>query len=90
MNDLLPILNIFSTSEMNPAMLAVVLALPILPNLWSIWHSYKHEFTSPMEKYGWMLAGVMLPVLGGVLYLLFGFRRTTGLASWAKPPQQRG
>lgn len=90
MTDLLPIFKVFSTSDMHPALLALALTLPILPNLWSIWHSYKHEFSSPMEKYGWMLAGVMLPVLGGTLYLLFGFRRTTGLASWAKPPQQRG
>ena len=90
MSDLLPILNIFSSTDIHPALLALALALPILPNLWSIWHSYKHDFDTPMEKYGWMLAGVMLPVIGGVLYLLFGFRRTTGLASWAQSPQRRG
>ena len=90
MSDLLPIFNIFSLTDLNPALLAIVLALPILPNLWSIWHSYKHEFSTPMEKYGWMLAGVMLPVIGGLLYLLFGFRRTTGLAHWAQSPQKRG
>ena len=90
MSDLLPIFSIFSLTDMHPALLVVCLALPILPNMWSIWHSYKHEFSTPMEKYGWMLAGVMLPVLGGLAYLLFGFRRTTGLAPWAQPPQQRG
>ena len=90
MSELLPILNIFSLTDLNPALLVLTLALPILPNLWSIWHSYKHEFSTPMEKYGWMLAGVMLPVIGGLLYLLIGFRRTTGLASWAQSPQKRG
>ncbi|MCG8531500.1 MAG: PLDc N-terminal domain-containing protein [Desulfovibrionales bacterium] len=90
MSELLPILNIFSLTDLNPVLLVLTLALPILPNLWSIWHSYKHEFSTPMEKYGWMLAGVMLPIIGGLLYLLIGFRRTTGLASWAQSPQKRG
>ena len=89
MNELFPILNIFSQGDISPALLVVGLALPILPNLWCIWHAYRHEFTTPTEKFGWMLGGVFLPVLGGLLYLLFGWRRTRGLADWANSPKRK-
>lgn len=59
---------------MNPIYLPL-LALPILPNLWCIWHAYKSEFNNPAEKVLWMVAGVFIPVIGGLAYLLFGMRR---------------
>lgn len=60
---------------MNTALLIPLLAIPILPNLWCIWHSYNHEFERPAEKALWMAAGIFLPVLGGLGYLVFGQRR---------------
>ena len=62
-------------SELSTLQLLLV-ALPILPNLWCIWHAMRHEFPGQMEKYFWVLAGVFLPVLGGLAYLIFGWRRS--------------
>lgn len=58
-----------------PLYMWVLLALPILPNLWSIWHAYNHEFATPLEKVIWMVACVFIPVIGGLAYVLFGLRR---------------
>jgi len=51
------------------------LLVPIIPNLWSIWHLYKNEFPTPQERAAWIVAQVVLPVLGGVGYILFGRKR---------------
>lgn len=53
-----------------------LLILPILPNLWCIWHALRHEFPGEREKYAWMLGGVFLPLIGGLAYLVFGWRRS--------------
>lgn len=58
-----------------------VLALPILPNLWSIWHVRKHEFASDQEKSLWFLVSVFVPVLGGLVYICVGRRRAMALTS---------
>lgn len=58
----------------------ILLAIPILPNLWCIWHAYSRDFNNPNERMIWMGVGVFLPVVGGLLYLLIGRRR-------ARPPQ---
>lgn len=55
----------------------VVLALPILPNLWSIWHVRNHNFPSDQEKSLWFLLAVFVPVLGGLIYIVSGRRRAT-------------
>lgn len=89
MQELFPILSLLNQSEMSPLLMIAALALPILPNLWCIWHAYGHEFNTPAEKYGWMLAGVFLPVAGGLVYLLFGWRRARGLADWAQRPNRK-
>ena len=52
-----------------------LLALPILPNLWAIWHARRHEFPGEREKYWWTLGAVVVPLRGGLAYLLFGLRR---------------
>ncbi len=52
-----------------------LLLLPILPNLWSIWHIHKHEFSTPQERMAWIVAQVILPVLGGLGYFLIGRKR---------------
>jgi hypothetical protein len=51
------------------------LLLPILPNIWAIWHLYKNEFPTPQERAAWLVAQVMLPVVGGLGYILFGRKR---------------
>ncbi|MBO4317105.1 MAG: PLDc N-terminal domain-containing protein [Mailhella sp.] len=53
----------------------VLLGLPALINIWSIWHASRHVFPGEKEQLLWILAGVFFPVLGGIAYLLFGLRR---------------
>ncbi|MDL2307567.1 PLDc N-terminal domain-containing protein [Desulfovibrio sp. OttesenSCG-928-C06] len=48
------------------------LSLPILPNLWCIFQAGTKPFKVPAEKFLWLGAGVFLPVLGGLLFLVFG------------------
>lgn len=52
-----------------------VLLVPILPNMWAIWHLYKNEFPTHQERAAWIVAQVVLPVVGGLGYILFGARR---------------
>lgn len=84
MHELLPILELFQGSAKDIMLAIVLLTLPILPNLWSIWDAYRHEFDTPAEKYGWMCGGIFLPVIGGMLYLLVGRLRKRGLSEWAR------
>jgi hypothetical protein len=55
--------------------LIALLTLPILPNLWAIWHIFRNDFPTPQEKMAWVGGAVFLPVLGGVAYFLFGRKR---------------
>ena len=52
-----------------------VLLVPILPNMWSIWHLYKNEFPTHQERAAWIVAQVVLPVVGGLGYIVFGAKR---------------
>lgn len=58
----------------------LVLALPILPNLWSIWHVRTRAFPSDQEKALWFAAAVFVPVLGGLAYIFVGRRRSTPMS----------
>ena len=51
------------------------LSIPILPNLWCIWHASRHVFPNPDEQKLWIRAGMFAPVIGGILYLTVGMRR---------------
>ena len=53
-----------------------LLLLHILPNLWSIWHVYRSQFETPQERAIWLVGLIVLPVIGGLGYILFGLRRT--------------
>ena len=53
----------------------LVLALPILPNLWSIWHVRARTFPTEQEKSLWFLLAIFIPVLGGIIYIFWGRRR---------------
>lgn len=57
----------------------IVLMLPAVLNLWTIWHAMNHRFPQEKERFLWMLAGIFLPVLGGVFYLVWGYRRSMPL-----------
>lgn len=64
---------------MSPLLLGLIclgLLIPILPNLWAIWHAFHSDFATAEEKMSWVAAAVFLPVLGGLLYLFLGRRRT--------------
>jgi len=53
----------------------VALSLPIIPNLWCIWHASRHDFPNPNERVLWIRTGTFAPIIGGVLYLTVGMRR---------------
>ncbi len=62
-----------------PEYLVLYLALffvPIVPNLWSIWHVYHRDFPSVQEKMIWIGIAIFIPVFGGLGYLFFGMRRS--------------
>ncbi len=56
-----------------------LLMLPAILNLWAIWHAMNHTFPLEKERVLWVLAGIFLPFLGGLLYLIFGLKRSKPL-----------
>ncbi len=46
--------------------------LPMLPTFWSIWDIWNHAFASPRRKAGWLIFVVLLPVIGGLVYIFRG------------------
>lgn len=56
-----------------------VLSLPILPNLWCIWHARRHAFPGPNEQALWVRTGILVPVIGGLLYFFVGRGRARPL-----------
>ncbi len=67
----------------------LILLLPILPNLWAIWHIFKNDFRTPQEKMGWIGACVFLPVVGGLAYVLSGRKRVLPYPATPHEEQQR-
>jgi len=55
--------------------LLILLILPIIPNLWAIWHIFKHDFTTPQVKMFWLAVTVFIPVLGGLAYVFWGRKK---------------
>lgn len=64
------------------AVTLVLLAIPILPNLWSIWHAFHRDFPTVQEKMAWVMACTFVPVLGGIAYILIGRRRSRPMAPY--------
>jgi hypothetical protein len=64
----MPVLNLSLTS-------LLLLAIPAIPNLFGIWHAFNRRFPTDKERLIWLGVCVFVPVLGGLAYLLFGFRR---------------
>ncbi|MDL2317284.1 PLD nuclease N-terminal domain-containing protein [Desulfovibrio sp. OttesenSCG-928-A18] len=46
-----------------------------IPNLFGIWHAFHRIFPSNQERLIWIGVCIFVPVLGGICYLIFGFRR---------------
>ncbi len=57
----------------------LLLGLPAIVNLFGIWHAWNREFPTAQERLIWLGVCVFVPVLGGVVYLLFGLRRAKKL-----------
>ncbi len=55
----------------------VILALPMVPNLYSIWHIRTHYFADEQQKSLWFLLAVFVPVIGGIVYLLCGRKKAS-------------
>jgi hypothetical protein len=53
----------------------ILLGLPALPNLFGIWHAFNRSFPTKQERLIWLGVCVFVPVIGGIVYLLFGLRR---------------
>lgn len=70
----------------------IALSLPILPNLWCIWHASRHDFPMPGERARWVRAGTFAPIIGGILYLAVGMRRARprGLAQTLSATSETG
>jgi hypothetical protein len=58
-------------------LIGLLALLPIVPNLWAIWHAFHREFATAAEKGAWILASVFIPVLGGIVYCFWGRKRGT-------------
>lgn len=54
----------------------VLLILPILLNFWAISHVWSHQFPTPQERSLWFVLTVFLPVVGALIYVVIGRRRT--------------
>ena len=50
----------------------IILALPILPNIYAIWHIRSHYFANEQQRSLWFLLAVFVPVIGGLVYLIKG------------------
>ena len=51
------------------------LGLFAIPNLFGIWHAFHRVFPTPQERLIWIGVCIFVPVIGGICYLIFGFRR---------------
>lgn len=56
-------------------MIVLILLVPMLPNLWCIFQAATKRFPSEMEQKAWIFVGMLFPVLGGLVYLVWGRRR---------------
>lgn len=65
----------FDISILQLVILLIALCIPVIPNLWAIWHAFHCDFQNPYEKMVWLLLSVFLPFIGGLLYLIWGRKR---------------
>lgn len=68
----------FDFSRLSPTTLAVIAALTgtfVLLSWWSIRDAFHREFDSTNEKVFWVQLAVLVPFLGGIVYILLGRKR---------------
>lgn len=60
-----------------PTLLQIGLLILPLFNIWAICHAGLRVFPSgPQERILWVMLAMFIPVLGGLIYLLFGMKRS--------------
>lgn len=68
----------FDFSRLNPTLVAGVIAgaaIFMLLSWWSIRDAFGKEFESSNEKIFWVQLAVLVPFLGGIVYILVGRKR---------------
>ena len=55
----------------------ILIGLLALPNLFGIGHAFHRYFRTPQERLIWLGVCIFVPVIGGIIYLLFGMRRSS-------------
>ncbi len=70
-----PLLALPPMTSTQMAVAIVVLVLVILPNYIAIWQSFHREFPSPLERMFWFLLAIFVPLLGGLVFLVWGRKR---------------
>ncbi len=50
---------------------------PLIFVFWALWHISTRTFQSVNEKYYWIVFCGLVPVIGALIYVLFGIRRST-------------
>lgn len=61
--------------NLEPWQLALLI-LPALINLWAIWSAFHREFDNPIHRILWVALAIFVPVLGGLGYIVFGYRQS--------------
>ena len=60
-----------------PTPVLIALLIPPLLNIWAICHAAVRVFPNgPQERVWWVMLAVVIPFLGGIIYLLFGMKRS--------------
>ncbi len=53
----------------------LILMLPAVINLVAIYHCYSRVFPSNQERIIWLILCVALPIIGPIIYFIFGWKR---------------
>jgi hypothetical protein len=60
-----------------PTYVQIGIAIPPLLNIWAICHAGLRVFPGEQqERLLWVIVAMLVPFLGGIIYLLFGFKRS--------------
>lgn len=65
-----------------------LLMLPVVINLWAIYHAMRHNFPKDGERGLWVALAIFLPILGGLAYIIFGLRRSLPLGCGPIAPDE--
>lgn len=69
------LLNFLGWQDFKPWQILLLFS-PLLLSFWSIWHVFFHKFPGKHEKLIWAYVTTFLPVAGGLVYIIFGRRRS--------------